>query len=132
MPKRILIVDDEEQVLLGLQEALEVLDGRYEVSVARGGVEAMQKVCQVPVDLVITDIRMPGMDGIDLTQAIRAQSPATAVIWMTAYGGGEIGTAARRLGVRRCLDKPLRVDSIRRVVRQLLEDLSEGPVGGQR
>jgi YesN/AraC family two-component response regulator len=128
MLKHILIVDDEEQVLLGLQEALDVLGGTYAVSVAGSGVEALQTIQQVPVDLVITDIRMPGMDGVDLTQAIRAQSPTTAVVWMTAYGGTEIRTAARRLGVRYCLEKPLGVGLIRRMVRQLVGDLAEETV----
>jgi len=130
MLKHVLLVDDEEQVLLGLQEALEVLGSTYTVLVAGSGAEAIQKIQQVPVDLVITDLRMPGMDGVDLTQAIRAQSPTTAVIWMTAYGGAEIRAAARRLGVRHCLEKPLRVDLIRQMVRQLTGDLVKEPIQG--
>ena len=61
------------------------------------------------------------MDGVELTKAVRTLSPSTVVIWITAYGSQETNAEARRLGVYRCLDKPLEVAEIRRVAREALE-----------
>ena len=119
--KRILVVDDDERVLFVLHDTLTRLGSQYEVVTAQSGYEALHKARKMPFDLLITDLRMPGMDGVELTEAIEALSPSTVVIWITAYGSQETNAEAQGLGVYRCLDKPLEVAEIRRIAREALE-----------
>ncbi|MCK4452589.1 MAG: response regulator, partial [Anaerolineae bacterium] len=62
----------------------------------------------------------PGLDGVELTEKIRALSSNTAVIWITAYGCHKVEAEAARLSVYECLEKPLKVTEIRRVVQEAL------------
>jgi CheY-like chemotaxis protein len=97
-----------------------VEDG-YEVVTARSGHEALDQFKERPFDLVITDLRMPGMDGVELTRAIRAFDPGAAVIWITAYDSHEVRDETVRLAVYDCLDKPLEIAEIRQAVRDALQ-----------
>ena len=119
--KRILVVDDDERVLFVLHDILAGLGSQYEVVTAQSGYEALDKAKEMPFDLLITDLRMTGMDGVELTKAVRTLSPSTVVIWITAYGTQETSAEAQRLGVYRCLDKPLEVAEIRRIAREALD-----------
>lgn len=118
---RILIVDDEQSVLFVWRKALQKLAQRVDVEIASSGDEALHKMEQSPFDLLITDLRMPGLNGQALTRAIMDLQPGLLVIWITAYRSAEIEAEAEQLGVARCLDKPLTVDRIRQAVSQELE-----------
>jgi two-component system response regulator HydG len=118
---QILIADDDPRVLLILRTTLERMKNGYRIVAARDGTEALQKVTAQPFDLVITDVRMPGIDGIELVQAIRASTLNTAVIWITAYGCHRLQAECDRLDVYRCLDKPLRIGEIRKAALGALE-----------
>ena len=124
--KRILIIDDEVNVLFVMHDALARLGDEVEIVTAQGGHEAMRKAIAAPFDLIITDLRMPDLDGVELTRAIKTLNPDTVVIWMTAYGYHEVSDTAARLMVYRCLDKPVEVAEIRRIVQEALES-----AGGQ-
>jgi DNA-binding NtrC family response regulator len=119
--KYILVVDDDERVRFVLRCALMGLSDGCEVVVARSGREALDKIREGPPDLVVTDLRMPDMDGVELTEKIRASNPETAVIWVTAYGCPRFSDEAARLSVYECLEKPLRVCEIRQIAREALE-----------
>jgi CheY-like chemotaxis protein len=121
--KRILIVDDEESVLFVLYNGLLKLDDGYDIEVdkAHDGPEALERLRQRRFDLMITDLRLPGMDGIELTEAARELDSDIAVIWVTAYDYQKARRDAERLGVYRCLDKPLEIDEIRSIAREALE-----------
>jgi DNA-binding NtrC family response regulator len=119
---RILVVDDDERVLFVLRRALLAFQNGYEIVTALDGREALNKAKEVPFDLLITDLKMPGMDGITLTQAIRDLNSGTVVVWITAYGCAQVSDEATRLSVHECLEKPLRIDEIRRVVRDALDN----------
>ncbi len=123
--KRILVVDDEEAVVFVLSKSLKKLGDKYEIVTAHDGYEALEKIQESSFDLVITDLRMPGMNGIQLTEAIQAQSPGTTVIWATAYGSPQIEAEAARLDVHRYLSKPLDVDEIRRIAQAALATIQE-------
>ena len=123
MSKRILVVDDDKRVLFVFQEALSKLDGDYEIETARSSDEGLEKATARPFDLVITDLNMPGLDGLRLTESLGALSPLTVVVWMTACGCRSLVREARRLRVHRCLDKPVEVGEIRRVAREALEKI---------
>ena len=118
--KHILVVDDDERVLFVLRRALMRLSDGYEIVTAQNGREALDEINARPFDLVITDLRMPGMDGVGLTEKIRALSSDTVVIWITAYGCHKVEAEAARLSVYECLEKPLKVTEIRRVVQEAL------------
>ena len=121
MTKRILVVDDDERVLFVFHDALVRLGNEYEIVTARNGREALKKVGEAPFDLIITDLRMPDIDGIALTEAIRDSSSSVSVIWMTAYGCHTLKAEAARLAVHRCLDKPLEISEIRKTAREALQ-----------
>jgi DNA-binding NtrC family response regulator len=130
--KRILVADDDEGVRFVLTRALERLGSGYEIVTAPNAQEALDRVKAKPFDLVITDLRMPGMDGVELTKEIKGLNPETTVVWITAYGGYEVADEATRLSVCKCLDKPLKVSEIRQAALEALAATdSRGPVQQQ-
>ncbi len=125
---RILVVDDEANVRLLL--AGEISDRGHEVAAVSDSAEAMEEMGQDNFDVVLTDIRMPGMDGLGLTEWIERTRPDTKVIVMTAFASLEIAAAAVRLGAFDFLMKPfgeidLVTSSIDRAIqkRRVEEDL---------
>ncbi len=117
---RILIVDDEADVRHLL--AREIGDRGHEVVAAVDGAQAVQEMGRGDFDVVLTDIRMPGMDGIDLTRWIKRTRPYTNVIVMTGYGSLESANTAVQVGAFDYLLKPfgemdLVISSIDRALR---------------
>jgi len=119
--KRILIVDDDERVLFVLHKVLERVNTGYEIVTASNGHAALEAFADAPPDLVITDLRMPEMDGIALTEAIRGQDTNVIVVWISAFGCHQVHKAAKRLDVYRCMNKPLAIQEIRKLVREALK-----------
>jgi CheY-like chemotaxis protein len=120
--KSILVVDDDEQILLVWRGALEGCAEAWRVETARSGHEALEKIRAASFDLIVTDLRMPGMDGCDLTVAVRGLAGNVPVIWITAYPQPGALAKAEALAVRRFLNKPMSVAQIRQVVAQTLEE----------
>jgi DNA-binding NtrC family response regulator len=106
--RHILIVDDDERVLFVLRRALMRLNDGYEIETAQDGRDAADNVRSRKFDLVITDLRMPGLDGVELTRVINSASAETVVVWITAYGCQELERESAQLNVYGCLEKPLR------------------------
>jgi DNA-binding NtrC family response regulator len=125
--KRILIVDDDERVLLIMRATLENLRNGTVVATAGNGKEALAKIKEEPFDLVISDIRMPGMGGVELVEAIRELGMHTSVIWITAYGYDKLEADRERLDVSLCLEKPLRIEKIRQAALEALEMTMSDP-----
>ena len=117
---RILIVDDDPMVLFVFRDTLRELGDAYEIVTTQSGLKAMHEVNARPFDLVITDLNMPDLDGVELAKAIRQTSPDTAVVWITAYGCYSMSSETARLGIHRCYDKPLEVDEILQIAREAL------------
>lgn len=128
--RRILIADDEARVLLILHDSLKKLGERYEIATALNGREALQLALDGPFDLVITDLRMPGLGGIELARRVKAARPDTEFIWITAYGCHNVAEECAHLGILACLDKPLEIREIRTRVREALHVLDEEGHGG--
>jgi DNA-binding NtrC family response regulator len=105
MNPRILIVDDEADIRNSLKRRYQ-LKG-YEVDTADQGGSALALLEQKPYQVVISDIKMPGIDGIELLRRIRAEYPMTRVIIMTGYVTLENGLACLRHGADTCIFKPL-------------------------
>ena len=77
MAKRILFVDDESMVLSGLQRSLRLMRSEWEMVFAPGGNEALAAMDLQPFDIIVTDMRMPGMDGAQLLEEVQRRSPQT-------------------------------------------------------
>lgn len=115
----ILLVDDNPQVRDLLARFLE---GRYEVVLAADGEEAVERLrAGDGVDLIVTDVNMPHMDGLQLTRAIRRRHPALPVVIMTGLGREDVAVEALRAGATNYLRKPFRNTELEHVVRQSLE-----------
>lgn len=122
--KRILIVDDEAAILSVLKSSLKKLGAGYEVFIALNGQEALEQLGQYPFDLVITDYKMAGMDGLELIEAVRSLQPGARTILMTAYGNDKVEAEAQRLQAYRYLVKPLEIDIFRQIVQSALKDIA--------
>lgn len=116
--KRILAVDDEEHVLFVIHESLKGLGDAYEILTAQSGAEALRNSEAHAIDLLITDLRMPEMDGVALTKALRGRHPALRVIWITAYNS--YAAEAQQLDIQQYLRKPLDVEEVREAVHEAL------------
>jgi DNA-binding NtrC family response regulator len=119
MTPRVLVVDDEQIIRESLSFILQK-EG-YEVEDAPNGQEAYKKVSENPPDIVITDIEMPGMKGVDLLEKISQVSPQTFVIIITAYGSIETAIKALRMGAYDYILKPLDFDELVLRLRRLME-----------
>jgi len=119
--RRILVVDDDERILFVLEHALSSLGPDTEVITATNAAQALEQISDVRVDLVLTDLRMPGQDGVSLTSDLRVLIPLAPIIWITAHQGPAVAAEARRLGVFGCLTKPADLREIRAMVRRALE-----------
>ena len=116
-----LIVDDEETLTYSLYQSFIISQRDYEVVTASTGEEASEKLSGTKFDLVITDIKMPGMDGLELLTLIKSKYPATEVIVMTAYGSQEKREEALRRGARFYIEKPFEIKEIKQIVMELLQ-----------
>jgi len=116
---RILIVDDEVNARTALVELLR--DEGYAVEAAADAFKALGKVADFAPDLVVTDLKMPGMDGLQLLAKLRENDPDLPVIVMTAFGEVETAVKAMRSGARDYLSKPVNVGELSVVVGRELE-----------
>ena len=119
--RRVLVVDDDARVRFVLRGALQGLGDGYEILAAGDSQEALAQVKAQPIDLLITDLRLPRMDGMQLTAALGAENPDLQIVWITAYGCHRVYDAGQRLQITYCLDKPLEIDALRAVVLRILE-----------
>lgn len=119
--KRLLIVDDEETLTFSLYQTFITAPVECEVVTAASGEEALERLDQGPFDLVITDISMPGIDGLTLLRHIKAGSEETQVIVITAFGSQEKEDEAYQSGADFYLEKPFDIREIKRLVINMLE-----------
>ena len=117
---KILVVDDEE----GARDLFNTIltDEGYDVSLANGGEEALGLFKSNPFNLVITDIKMPVMDGLQLLQEIRKMGSKTDVIMVTAYGEVESYLKAMSLGAAEYINKPIRIKELKQIVHRVLTE----------
>ncbi|MGD8825831.1 MAG: response regulator, partial [Myxococcales bacterium] len=116
---RLLVVDDEANARNALAELLE--DAGYSVSTAGDGRTALLQLEQVDPDVVLTDLKMPGMDGLALIERGRPLSPHTTFIVMTAFATIDTAVQAIKLGAESYLTKPLELETVIAIVDRALE-----------
>jgi DNA-binding NtrC family response regulator len=119
--KKLLIVDDEETLTFSLYQYFILAKQNYEVVTAASGEEAWDKINRERFDLVITDIKMPGMSGLELLAQIKKHYPQLEVIVMTAYGSEDKKEEAMRNGATFYLEKPFEMKEIRQRVMDILK-----------
>lgn len=114
MRARILVVDDEEDLCRLFTERLR-LEG-FQVTTARSAREALALLEQEPRDLIVLDLDMPGMDGLESLRRIRERAWEVKVVVLTAYGTAQRVREVMALGVREFIGKPFDLDRLLRIV----------------
>ncbi len=116
---RILVVDDE----LSMREVLEITlrQEGYDVTVADGGEAALRALDAAPFDLVVTDLRMRGVDGLAVLRAVKERAPGTAVLMLTAFASTDTAVEAMKLGAYDYVTKPFKLDELRLTIASALE-----------
>jgi DNA-binding response OmpR family regulator len=118
--KKVLIVDDEETLTWSMAKSLSKDKDKYEVMIANNGREALSLLKKGKIDLVISDIRMPDINGLDLLVRIKMEHPQTKVIIMTAYGSSDVQKEANRRGSLFYIEKPFEISDIRKIIVDLI------------
>jgi DNA-binding NtrC family response regulator len=108
---KILVVDDEAPIREMIKKGLSQMGG-YSVEVAQNGAEAIEKIEKDVFDLVLTDLKMPEMDGLELLKNIKGTRPEVMVIMMTAYGSIETAVEAMRIGANDYITKPIDLNEL--------------------
>ncbi len=121
MSKRVLVVDDDESLRRVTQVQLE--QAGFETRTAADGTEALRVLQKSPADLVITDLKMPGMSGLELLRRIRTDYPDVLVVMLTAFGTVESAVEAMKSGAYDYITKPVHPDELELVARRSLEHL---------
>jgi DNA-binding NtrC family response regulator len=121
MQRRILVVDDDESLRWVTQAQLQ--QSGYDVAAAASGEDALEWILRDPPDLVVTDLMMPRMTGLELLRRIRADYPEIVIILVTAYGTVETAVEAMKAGAYDYITKPVNMDELRLVVSRGLEHL---------
>jgi len=123
---RMIIVDDEPIICEGLKQTIDWEQLGVEVAgVAWDGEQALQIVQSEPIDIVLSDIRMDGMDGLELAEQLRKLYPSISLIMISGYEDFEYARRAMRIGVTDYLLKPVNIDELKVVVSQVIERIHE-------
>lgn len=125
----ILVVDDDPSVLKAVKVALEEMN--YNFLSARSGEEALSKFEKNNVDIVLSDIRMPKMSGLELLRKIKERSPETYVIVMTAYASVDSAVEAMKEGASDYIRKPIELKDMKTTIMGIIEDLEFDEVRGK-
>jgi DNA-binding NtrC family response regulator len=122
LPMEVLVAEDDADMRRLVVQALH--DEGFHVLVASSGWELLEHIGTrmharqgQPLDLIITDVRMGGVTGLEILAGLRESDWSTPVILMTAFGDAELHAEAARLGALAVLDKPFELDALRRLVR---------------
>jgi len=117
--RSVLIVDDEKNIRLTLSLALEMLN--IPVDTAANGTEALKKLAEKSYGLMLLDLRMPGIDGMEVLKRVPEIRPEVKVVIITAFGSIEVAVEAMKLGAVDFLQKPFEVEDVRELVFSLLD-----------
>jgi YesN/AraC family two-component response regulator len=119
-PKRILIVDDESTLVFFLKQGLQETELSCLLEGAASGEEALTKLTYNRYDLLITDLKMPGISGFTLVEVARSLHPHIYIILITAFGSPEVQDEAKQLNVDGYLTKPFPMSQLQNIVSNIL------------
>ena len=117
--KRIFIIEDDEEMRSLLREFLN--DEGYETDSADNGLEAYRRLVKEIFDLIITDIRMPGLTGLDILPRMRKLQPEAPIIVITAFGSEEVCHKAFERGATAYLEKPIHLENLRDLIQGMVD-----------
>lgn len=120
MPQRILVIDDEPDMLMLLRMMIEE-NTDHEVETTNNPSEGIKLFSEKDYDLVITDLKMPGLDGIELFDEFQEIKPDIPMVMITAYGSIETADEAMKKGIADFITKPFRKDTILFTINRVLE-----------
>jgi DNA-binding response OmpR family regulator len=112
---KVLMVDDEEDFVKTLDERMKMRD--LDSSVALDGEQALQKISEDVPDVMVLDLKMPGIDGMEVLRRVRQAYPLVQVVMLTGHGSEHDETEARRLGAFEYLQKPVPIDKLIKVLK---------------
>lgn len=121
-PPRVLIIDDEPLMRLSISDALK--DVGYDVHTASTGQEGLDLINKSVYDIVISDLRLPGVDGLELLQVCKQRSPRTEVIMITAHGSVETAVEAMKHGAYDYITKPFAMEELQLIVERVTKVLA--------
>ncbi|MEJ2225612.1 MAG: response regulator [Syntrophobacterales bacterium] len=121
----VLVVDDERNIRLTLSMALEAL--KIPVDTAESGEEALQKLAEKSFRLMLLDLKLPGIDGLEVLRQAVDNYPDTKVIIITAYGSIEVAVEAMKMGAIDFLQKPFQPTEVRDMVLAIMTTMSIWP-----
>ena len=115
---RIMIIEDDEEMRSLLIDFFK--EEGFETDSASNGIDALRILSEDHFDLVITDLRMPGLTGLDILPTIRRLKPETPIIVMTAYGSDHVRLKSFEKGATTYLEKPIRLSELRSLIREMV------------
>lgn len=118
MARKILVVDDEKLVRWTIETFLK--SWGYEVYSAGDPKEALEIFSKSAIELVITDLKMPGMNGIELAREIKSKNPKVKIILVTGYNTPQVEREAKEVGISHALSKPIKAEVIKNVIEEVL------------
>jgi DNA-binding response OmpR family regulator len=125
--KKVLIVDDDPEMLLSLEEGLSKYDETFSIITAKDGLGAVEQLKDNTLSLVVTDLKMPKMDGFSLLSYIMEHYPEIPVIIITGYSTGEMERLAREGGAIGYIAKPFMIDDLaKRIITTLRKEADGG------
>ena len=127
--KNILIVDDEKSLILSLQAGFESYKDQFNVLTAGNGREAMSIIESTKLDLVVTDLKMPVMDGLELLAYMRINFPSIPFMVMTAFGTPEIEKQLKNMNMLHMIEKPLDFEELAQAISEHIKGGDGGGAG---
>ncbi len=133
--KQVLIADDEEDLTWSISRSLSRDQKDIQVICVNSGDEALQVIKQQPIDLLVTDLRMPGFTGLELMDAILDNHKEIKVIVMTAYGSPDTEEIVKEKGCLHYIEKPFEINELKQMIYNVLSEsnnstvLAKSPVG---
>ena len=124
MKKRVLFIDDEEMVLQSLRRALFSMNAEWEMDFVTSGAQALALMAEKPVDIIISDMLMPGMSGAELLNEVRTRYPATARFILSGHAPGE-DVFKSIVSSEHFFSKPVNLNEIKSAVRKVSEEEQE-------
>jgi DNA-binding NtrC family response regulator len=128
-PRRLLVIDDEAIVGKRLLQVFGKMG--YKVEVFDSAIPAMEAAATRPFDIVVTDLKMEGMDGMEVLSRVRQLNPATRVIIITGYAQPETAEEAFKLGVFDFIPKPFRLEQLKESILRAQAELENEDHAGQ-
>jgi len=115
---RILVIEDDEEMRSLLEDFIE--GEGYGVESVEDGSEGFRKLAKENFDLIVTDIRMPGLNGLDILPGLKQIQPSIPIIVITAFGSEEVQRRALERGADAYLEKPLQLDQLRTLIQEMV------------